>query len=123
MISIDRMHEMLEQIAEEFPEEFFEDLNGGISLLPEMKLSPYAQGNGLYILGEYHHDVMGRYIHIYYGSFCRVHGHLEEEALYQELKQTVAHEFTHHLENLAGERGLEIQDAEDLMEYLYGDEE
>jgi len=123
MYSIDRVHEMLEQIAEEFPEEFFERLNGGISLLPEMKLSPHAQGNDLYILGEYRHDVMGRYIYIYYGSFRRVHGRLDEAAFYEALKQTVAHEFTHHLESLAGERGLEIQDAEDLMEYLYGDEE
>jgi len=122
MITIDRMHEMLEEISAEFPAAFYEKLNGGICLLPEAKTSPYARRDDLYILGEYHYNVMGRYIHIYYGSFCRTHGHLEEGALYEELKKTLAHEFTHHLEALAGERGLEIQDEEDLAEYLYGDE-
>ena len=123
MVSIDRMHEMLEEIAEQFPEEFFEKLNGGIALLPEAKRSSYAQADDLYILGEYHRDTMGRYIYLYYGSFCRVHGHLSEPELYEELYQTVSHEFTHHIEDLAGERGLEIRDAEDLEDYLWGDEE
>jgi len=119
MITIDQMEDMLEQIAAEFPDAFYKDLNGGISLLPEAKRSPHAQKGDLYILGEYHYDVMGRYIYIYYGSFCHVHGHLDEKALYGELKKTVAHEFTHHLENMAGERNLEIQDEMDLERYLY----
>ena len=120
MISIDRVHEMLEDIAEEFPAAFYEKLNGGISLLPEVKYSPYAKRGDLYILGEYHRGAMGRYITIYYGSFIRAFGHLEEAAFYAELRKTVAHEFTHHLEDLGGERGLEIQDEEDLEEYLWG---
>ena len=118
MITIDRAHEMLEQIAAEFPDAFFEDLNGGISLLPGIKVSPHARGNDLYILGEYRRDVMGRYIYIYFGSFERMYGYLPEEAFYKQLRQTVAHEFTHHLESLAGERGLEQQDEEDLRDYL-----
>jgi len=121
MISIERMHELLEQIAESFPEQFYEELNGGISLLPETKHSPYARAGDLYILGEYHRDAMGRYIYIYYGSFLRAHGHLPEAEFYEELRKTVAHEFTHHLEDLAGERDLEIQDAEELAEYLHPD--
>jgi len=109
---------MLEQIGAEFPEEFFEDLNGGISLLPQAKISPHARRNDLYTMGEYRRDVMGRYIYIYFGSFQRVYGHLSEEDFYEELRSTVAHEFTHHLESLAGERGLEIKDEEDLMDYF-----
>jgi len=123
MISIDRMHEMLEEIAESFPQEFYEELNGGICLLPDVKHSPYARAGDLYILGEYHRDVMGRYIYIYYGSFARVHRHLSEPELYEQLRSTVAHEFTHHLEDLSGERDLEIQDEEDLAEYLWDEEE
>lgn len=118
MITIDEMHEMLDSIAEEFPKEFFEHLNGGINLLPEAKRSPHAVGNDLYILGEYRRDAMGRYICIYYGSFQRIHGSLSPEPLREKLWQTVAHEFTHHLESLAGERGLEIKDAEKLSNYL-----
>jgi len=121
MISIDRVHEMLEEIAEGFPEAFFEDLNGGISLLPEVKYSPHARARDLYILGEYRRDVMGRYIYIYYGSLIRAHGHLTEPQFYEELRRVVAHEFTHHLEGLAGERGLEKQDKADLEAYLFGE--
>ena len=125
MISIDEMEEMLEQITTEFPEAFYEKLNGGISLLPEAKQSEHSRSGrgGLYTLGEYHYNAMGRYICIYYGSFVRIYGHLDKAALYRELKKTVAHEFTHHLENLAGERGLEIQDELDLEKYLYGGDE
>jgi len=122
MIGIERVHEMLEEIAEGFPAAFYEELNGGISLLPELKYSPHARGNDLYILGEYHRSVMGRHIYIYYGSFERVHGHLSEPAFYEMLRKTVAHEFTHHLEDLAGERGLERQDEDDLAEYLQDSE-
>ena len=118
MISIDEMQDMLEDIATEFPTAFYEKLNGGICLLPEAKRSRHDRGNHLYTLGEYHYNVMGRYIYIYYGSFCHIFGHLEKEALYEELKKTVAHEFTHHMENLAGERGLEIKDEMNLEKYL-----
>ena len=53
MISIDETREMLEELAAELPEPFFRELNGGISLLPEAKLSPIARAEDLYIMGEY----------------------------------------------------------------------
>jgi len=58
------------------------------------------------------------YIAIYYGSFERVYGHLSRESLKEQLAHTLKHEFTHHLESLAGERGLEIKDAKFLEDYL-----
>jgi len=118
MVTIDEMHEMLNEISEEFPEEFYKDLNGGISLLPDKKRSPYAVGDDLFILGEYHYDKMGRYIYIFYGSFMQIYGQVSKTALRKRLKKTVAHEFTHHLESLAGERGLEIKDEIQKQEYL-----
>jgi len=117
MVTIDEMQLLLENVAAAFPEEFYQELNGGISLLPDVKRSPYAQGDDLFILGEYHHDGMGRYIYIYYGSFMRVYGNLSQNALRRRLYKTVSHEFTHHMESLAGERGLEIKDEEDIERY------
>lgn len=117
MVTIDEMYQMLDEVAQEFPQEFFQDLNGGISLLPDRRRSPYAVDDDLFILGEYHHDKMGRYIYIFYGSFMQIYGHLSPQALKQRLKKTVAHEFTHHLETLAGERGLEIKDEIQLEQY------
>ena len=121
MISLREMEMLLEEIVSEFPEGLFKELNGGILLLPETKRSPHARKDDLFILGEYHKGGnMGRYIVIYYGSFRRLYGHLDRESLKGRLTHTLKHEFTHHLESLAGEKGLEKEDARFLANYLYG---
>jgi hypothetical protein len=61
---------------------------------------------------------MGRYISIYYGSFKRVYGHLPKEELRKKLMKTLKHEFTHHLESMAGEKDLEIEDEKFIREYF-----
>ena len=117
MYTIDDIANMLDNIVDEIPLELFKDLNGGIILLEEYKTHPESPGN-LFILGEYHHRYdMGRYICIYYGSFMHLYRHLRPEKLRARLKETLLHEFTHHLESLAGEKGLEIQDKIDLQRY------
>ena len=119
MISLEEMEVMLDEIASGFPEGLYRELNGGILLLPEAKLNPISKDKDLYILGEYHIDRnMGRYIIIYYGSFLQIYGHLGREALKEQLIHTLKHEFTHHLESLAGERGLEIEDDQYIKDYL-----
>ena len=121
MFSIDEVNEILDEIAAELPPEVFNELNGGVSLLPEIKRSESAPDGGLYTLGEYHRDQMGRYIVIYFGSVQIVHGRDTREQLHANLKKLLAHELTHHLESLAGERDLEIEDERRLDEYLRGD--
>ncbi len=119
MIQLDEMEIMLDEIAAEFPQELYKELNGGIILLPEAKMNPMSRNNDLFTLGEYHcGGSMGRYITIYYGSFERIYGHLAREPLREQLVHTLKHEFTHHLESLAGERGLEIKDAQFMKAYL-----
>ncbi|MBK5251524.1 MAG: metallopeptidase family protein [Peptostreptococcaceae bacterium] len=113
------MESILDEVTVGFPQELFKELNGGILLFPETKHNPVGRKNDLFILGEYHRGGnMGRYIVIYYGSFMKVYGRLEKEALRGRLIHTLKHEFTHHLESLAGERGLEIEDARYLENYL-----
>lgn len=119
MIPLEDMEAMLEEISAEFPEQLFDGLNGGIILLPEAKLNPYSRNNDLFVLGEYHSGGnLGRYITIYYGSFMHVYGRLGVMQLRSQLVHTLKHEFTHHLESLAGEKGLEIKDARFLADYL-----
>lgn len=119
MISIDEVQVILDELAEELPKEFYRELNGGILLLPEAKRSPYARGDDLYILGEYRvSHSMGRLISIYYGSFEKLFGYMNKEELTGRLRHTLRHEFTHHLESLAGEKGLEVKDAEFINNYL-----
>lgn len=119
MITIDEAQEMLDEIAEGLPQEFYKELNGGILLLPDVKVSEYARKDDLYIMGEYvRSGVMGRLIYIYFGSFERVYGHLPQNAFKAQLRETLLHEFTHHLESLAGERGLEKKDEASMNKYL-----
>ena len=116
--SIDQLHKILDEIAEELPEEFFRELNQGIILLPEYKLHPESRAQDkLYIMGEYVRSMAGRHIVIYYGSFERVYSGYPIEIIEEKLRETLYHEFIHHLESLAGERGLEIEDAENLAKY------
>ena len=122
MISIDEMQEMLSELVDELPEPFFAELNGGVSLLPEAKPNPAAHADDLYILGEYHSGgFLGRAVFLYYGSFERVFGHLAPLALKRELRKTLRHEFRHHIESLAGEDGLILEDKRQLEEYFRQD--
>jgi predicted Zn-dependent protease with MMP-like domain len=117
MYTIDEVSEILDDIVDEIPEDLFKDLNGGIILLEECKPHPDNIGP-MYILGEYHYSRgMGRYICIYYGSFMRLFSYYSKDKLRERLRETLLHEFTHHLESLAGEKGLEIQDAIKLEKY------
>lgn len=119
MISIDEVEAMLERAAAKIPQELYKDLNGGIILLPDTKIHQQAVANDLYILGEYHRSrAMGRYIAIYYGSFKRASGHLSKQQLKKKLENTLKHEFTHHIESLAGDRDLEIEDEKNINRYL-----
>ena len=117
ILSFDQVGDLLDEMAEEFPEEFYQDLNGGISLLPETVEDP--AGEDLYIMGEYCNDMMGRYINLYYGSFAALaeQENWTHEDWEDELYTTLSHEFTHHVEGLAGERGLEIKDELELEQY------
>lgn len=121
LFSIEEVKEMLEKMAMDLPQELYDKLNGGILLLPEIKRHPEGTGNDLYILGQYHYSgTLGRYITIFYGSFLQVHGHLPKELFYEELRKTLIHEFTHHIESLAGERTLVEKDIKKLQEYKRG---
>ena len=117
MLTFEEVGKVLDVVAEELPKEFFRDLNGGILLLPEVCQDDGDSARGLYTLGEYVHDEMGRYIIIYYGSFVALYKNLPPEKLRKELKETLIHEFTHHIESLAGECGLEIEDELEMMRF------
>jgi len=119
MLTMDEMEKILDEIAESFPPEIFQKLNGGIILQPEMKLNPIGKDQDLFILGEYHFDsILGRYITIYFGSMTKVYGYLSRENMMEKLKSTLKHEFRHHLESLAGEKDLEIADKQYIEAYL-----
>ncbi len=121
MITIEVMQGMLDDIAAEFPEAFFAELNGGIVLLCEAKHHDDDIDGQLYTLGMYHRGGgMGRYISIYYGSFMCVYGHLSPDKFKEKLRSTVRHEFRHNFESLAGDDDLERLDEKNIADYRNG---
>jgi len=125
MITFDEAELIIDDIVSEFPDGLFRELNGGVILSPDAKAHPLGggAGGGMYIMGEYHNDRqgyggLGRYIIIYFGSFARLYPDLSESRLRERMRDTLAHEFTHHLESLAGERDLEIKDRRDIEMYM-----
>lgn len=121
MVTIERAQALLDELCDGLPPAFFERLNGGICLLPDVKFNPSGRANDLYILGEYVNSRgMGRYINVYYGSIQRIYGWAGEGEIKKQLEEVLLHEFTHHLESMAGERGLEIKDREQMRRYLEG---
>ena len=116
--SYDTVRDWLEELAEEIPEVFFKELSGGVLLLPEEKYHAESdKSHPLYIMGQYRRNAMGRTIVIYYGSFKQVYSRRPEKVVKEKLKDTLLHEFTHHLESLAGERGLEKKDSAKMEKY------
>lgn len=118
MVTINEAESMLNEIAESLPKAFFKELNGGILLLDDEKKSSHAKADDLYILGTYcRSSNMGNRIEIYYGSFQRLYPGCSKKTMQRHLKDVLLHEFTHHMEHLAGERGLEKKDEEQLRRY------
>ncbi len=115
--SIDEVNELLNSIADEIPESFYNRLSGGIILSEEVKYHPESIGNDMVVLGHYERGLFGSSIVIYYGSFMEMYGHLPEVILREKLKDTLIHEFRHHLEYLSGMMDLEIEDREFIEEY------
>ena len=120
MVTFEEAAVMLDEIAEEIPAAFYKELNGGVYLLPEAKISPQSKPNHpLYILGNYNvRRDLGKYINLYYGSFEKIYSHLPPNKLRAELRRVLIHEFTHHVEFLAGEKGLIVKDAKAMAKYL-----
>ena len=116
VLTIDEVNDILDDIAEGFPEALFEELNGGVNLLEDEVRDPELPDEESWILGEYCTDLLGNYINLYYGSFTALaeRDEWDEETWREELRVTFAHELTHHMEYRAGTHRLEDRDGEEL---------
>ena len=112
--SYEQMGDWLEEIVQQFPAPFFAALDGGVQLEEQALPDPDFPHGQMYILGEYCHDLLGRYIVLYYGSFTALFPDGDEETWKDEIFATVAHEFTHHMEDAAGLHALDDKDMEFL---------
>ena len=119
VLSIDEVDDLLDTMAEEFPEALFDGLNGGVNLLEEAVPDTEFPAGEMYILGEYCQDLLGNYINLYYGSFAALAEKEDwgrqdwEDGLYT----TFSHELTHHMESRGGLHALDDRDAEELARW------
>jgi len=118
MLTFEESQEALDQLIDALPPEIFRELNGGVALIPDTTFD----SNGLIILGQYHVQPrgLGRYVTIHHGSIVAAHGYLPPEEFREKIREVLHHELTHHLESLAGDRSLEIQDEHDVRRMLEG---
>ena len=119
MLTIDQVNDILDEIAEDFPPALFQELNGGVNLIEEAKPDPEFPPGEMYILGEYCDDLLGLYVNLYYGSFAALAEKegWDRETWEDELRITLSHELTHHMENLSGLHALDDRDAEELAQW------
>ena len=116
VLSFDRAGELLDTLAERFPQALFDGLNGGVNLLEEAVPDPEFPPGEMYVLGEYCDDLLGRYINLYFGSFAVL---AEQESWSpktwaRELRQTLSHELTHHMEGRSGLHALDDKDEAEM---------
>ena len=121
MITLDRFAEIVEEELALLPEYAHDELNGGVLIDPKVYMHPARLADDLYILGTYTVDpILGKQIVIYYGSFISTFGNASESVYREKIRETVRHEFLHHLETNAGlfSKGTLIEDDDTrMMEY------
>lgn len=118
-MTIERFTEIAEEELARLPGYVHEELNGGVIIAPEIYRHPARLADDLYILGIYSSDpVLGKQIVLYYGSFVITIGEQETEEPYiKQIRDTLRHEFLHHLETRAGlfGRGTLVEEDENRM--------
>ena len=121
MVTYEDFTRILNEEVASLPDYVHEELNGGVLADPDRYLHPGRLADDLYILGTYSVDpVFGKQIVLYYGSFAVTLGNAGEQVYRTRIRETVRHEFLHHLETLAGlnkNGSLAEEDARRMQEY------
>ena len=121
MIGIKEFNRIVSDLLDEFPEEFFRELSGGVIVSEATLIPDYARSNDLYTMGQYQEFSGVRQIVVFKGSFDRVFPRAEEFEARELLRGILRHEFRHHLENLGGihnSSSLEAEDEREKQTYL-----
>ena len=121
MLTFDDFARIVREEVDLLPDFVHEKLDGGVLVDSDVYLHPKRLADDLYILGIYSVDpVFGKRIILYYGSFTATLGAASESAYRVRIRETVRHEFLHHLETRAGlyYKGTLIEeDARRMQDY------
>ena len=121
MISIEEYNQIISELMDELPAEFFQKLTGGVIVSEALVIPDYARENDLYTMGQYQVSSGIRQIVMFKGSFDQVYPHADAAEAKALLRGILRHEFRHHLEALGGIRNsssLEAADEREKQAYL-----
>ncbi len=121
MLTLTEYKQIVSELLDELPPEFFKDLSGGVVVSEAYVVPDYARGNDLYIMGQYKVYSGVRQVVLHKGSFDRVYPNAEAEEAKRLLRGILRHEFRHHLEYLGGIHdagSLEAEDERKKQAYL-----
>lgn len=113
MISMEEYREIISELLDELPSEFFQELSGGVIVSEDQLVPDYAKGDDLYTLGEYQVAYGIRQIILFKGSFDQAYPHANTTEARNLLRGVLRHEFRHHLEFLGGIHNASSLEAED----------
>ena len=116
MISIEEYKRIISELLDEFPEEFFQGLSGGVIVSEALVIPDYSRGNDLHTMGQYQVYSGIRQIVMFKGSFDQVYPQVDGSEAKNILRGILRHEFRHHLENMGGIRNSSSLKAEDERE-------
>ncbi|MBE7006688.1 MAG: hypothetical protein E7424_06015 [Ruminococcaceae bacterium] len=123
MISIEEYRNIISELMDELPKEFFRDLSGGVIVSEALVIPDYARADDLYTLGQYQVASGIRQIIMFKGSFDRAYPRADAARAKELLRGILRHEFRHHLEFLGGihnSDSLEAEDRRRKQAYLSG---
>ncbi len=119
-MTFDEFTMIADEEARKLPKYVYEGLSGGVLVDPNVLLHPKRLADDLYILGTYEMDRYGKRIVLYYGSFMAVMGWSHEDYVRERIRETLRHEFLHHMEykaGLTGKGSLIEYDNDRMAEY------
>ena len=119
MLTYDEFEQMVREELSLLPDYARDHLSGGVLIDPSAYLQPARVADDLYILGTYNTGgYMGSQIVLYYGSFMAVMGAASRDTVRSQIRETLRHEFLHHLETRAGEKTLVEEDRDRMIKYF-----
>ncbi len=113
MLTLAEYKQIVSELIDELPEEFFRKLSGGVIVSEATVIPDYAAANDLYTMGHYKVSSGVRQIVLYKGSFDRAYPNADAARAKELLRGILRHEFRHHLEFLGGIHSAESLEAED----------
>ena len=121
MITIEEYKQIIEELLDELPEEFFRELSGGVTVSEALVIPDYARAGDLYTMGQYQVSYGVRQINMFKGSFDRAYPDADAARARELLRGILRHEFRHHMESLGSihnSSSLEAEDARRKQAYL-----